>query len=473
MVVFTLIYHSDRLPMQLWDESRNANNALEIALHGHWLVPTYGGLRDHWNTKPPLLIWLIAALLKLGVAPLWALRLPAIAAALATLTLVWIVSRRALRDDLAAIFAGAFLVLSTLYIGVHATRTGDYDGLESLFVLGYALCLWRALGDPVRPAWLWSAGALIFAAVMTKGVAGVLPLPGCAAPLLRFPRRLLALVRDRRAWAAALATAALCLGYYATRELYDPGYLRAVADNELGGRFLVVQDEHVGGPFYYLQVLARGFQPGLWALPLALLTVFGRDPRRRDLALVTLGGAMSLLIVLSCSKTKLPWYVTPAIPLLSLTCALGASDALAWLRARSSRESAACVAIALGGCAVLAGLEVARDQDIAHARWADRDSRIFYGPVLTRLRAGGMTEPIVVFDQPGPPAAGPPPYNPIVAFYATLYAGRWRIQEQGYARAMPPGTLAVTCDRATLDQLRSRFGVAVTGRDGACALASY
>ena len=43
----------DSLPLLFWDESRAANNALEMVRSGHWLVPSYGGVPDHWQTKPP------------------------------------------------------------------------------------------------------------------------------------------------------------------------------------------------------------------------------------------------------------------------------------------------------------------------------------------------------------------------------------------------------------------------------------
>jgi hypothetical protein len=62
-------------PMELWDESRNANNAMEIAKHGGWTVPTFGHAPDHWNTRPPLLIWIVAALLRSGMEPMLAVRL--------------------------------------------------------------------------------------------------------------------------------------------------------------------------------------------------------------------------------------------------------------------------------------------------------------------------------------------------------------------------------------------------------------
>src|SRR5690348_12772200 len=71
-----LLFGYDADPLAAWDESRNANNAIEMVTSGNWLVLHYGGLPDHWNTKPPLLIWLIAGLMKAGAPPLLALRLP-------------------------------------------------------------------------------------------------------------------------------------------------------------------------------------------------------------------------------------------------------------------------------------------------------------------------------------------------------------------------------------------------------------
>ena len=84
-----LVLHYSSLPLQTWDEARNANNALEIARSGHWLVPSYEGIPDHWNTKPPLMIWQMSALMRLGLPPLLAVRLPTMLAALATVGAVW------------------------------------------------------------------------------------------------------------------------------------------------------------------------------------------------------------------------------------------------------------------------------------------------------------------------------------------------------------------------------------------------
>ena len=63
LLVAILIYspifgHLSRLPIRIWDESRLAINAYEMYRDGGCLVTTFEGKPDHWNTKPPLLIWL-------------------------------------------------------------------------------------------------------------------------------------------------------------------------------------------------------------------------------------------------------------------------------------------------------------------------------------------------------------------------------------------------------------------------------
>ena len=170
IVVALTVVSFDDVPMQTWDEARLANNALEIAHGGHWLIPTYGGVPDHWNTKPPLLIWAIAGLLRLGLPPLVALRLPSILATMATTALVWGVCRFALRDRWAAATAGFLLVTSTLYTGVHVGRTGDYDALESFFIAAYVLAFWRVFyGDgPVRTGWIAVCGGAVILATSVK-----------------------------------------------------------------------------------------------------------------------------------------------------------------------------------------------------------------------------------------------------------------------------------------------------------------
>src|SRR5258708_6290848 len=77
-----LFHHLGTRPLHVWDEARSAQNALEMGQSGDLLVTRFAGRPDHWNTKPPLQIWLQAALLKTRLQPEAAVRLPSALAAL-------------------------------------------------------------------------------------------------------------------------------------------------------------------------------------------------------------------------------------------------------------------------------------------------------------------------------------------------------------------------------------------------------
>ena len=449
-----LVWRADAVPLQLWDESRNANNALEMAQHGGWLTPTYGGVVDHWNTKPPLLIWAMVGWLRLGLPALTAVRLTSWLAAAATALTLWGVLRYAMKDRLAGLAAGALLFAAALYIGPHAARTGDYDALESAFVLGYALAVWRAL-EHGRAAWLLLAAALISLGVLTKGVAALLPAPGLCVYALSRPAPLIRLLKDGRTWVAAAVFGVLIGGYYASRELYDPGYLSAVAGNELGGRFLKVTENHRGPWYDYLRRLLASAEPCTALSGLALLTVFGRDTRRRRLALASALTAASLLGVLSASSSKMAWYATPAVPLLSLLGGLGLSDTLRLVRVRAPRwrrvAEAAAAAVLLGGAAF--GLWWNQSGASWRPAYAD-PAHLRYRELFDVLSARGGPSSVTVVDTGFPNDAGFAAYDPMLGFWAAQARRRGSdVRIVHAARGLAPGGWAASCDAAAIRAL--------------------
>lgn len=468
-----LIWRYDAWPLQLWDESRNANNALEIALHGHWLVPTFGGLPDHWNTKPPLLIWLMAAGMKLGLPPLLAIRLPSWIAAFSVLTMVWSALRFGLKDRTAAAIGGALLLASLAYVGAHAARTGDFDALESLFVTGYVLCGWRVFEDRRRLAWLAATAGFAVLAVLTKGVAGLLAAPGLLALALLRWRIALALVRDARVWAMAAAALGLCAGYYLLRERLDPGYLRAVLANEIGGRFSAVTENHKGAWYYYLQVLAGGFEPGLPLLVCVVATLRGGDAQRRGLALAGLLSGLSLLLVLSSAQSKLDWYVTPMIPLFALAAATGAADVLA-RAGRIAPRARLSMGIATGiGLAAALAATFMTIQTLRVTSHGDVDGPQFdYAQIFARIEAAHAPRAVIAVDGGFINAAGFKGYNPILKFYALRELRRGlRVEVHRLGDALPTGADLVTCDPDALEQIQDDYRLTIRLRERACVLA--
>src|ERR1700694_1044195 len=120
LLAFSFFTRLSALPVRIWDEARNANNALEMYLNDHWQIPFYEGRPDMWNTKPPLLIWLQVLDLHLFGINEVSIRLPSALAAVLTGLLLWWFVNRQLRKPWAGFLAGAVLATTHAYVFNHA-----------------------------------------------------------------------------------------------------------------------------------------------------------------------------------------------------------------------------------------------------------------------------------------------------------------------------------------------------------------
>jgi 4-amino-4-deoxy-L-arabinose transferase-like glycosyltransferase len=463
-----LVLRNTALPMQIWDESRNANNALEMSRAGYSLVTHFHGRPDHWSTKPPLLIWLMALCLRLGFPPLLAIRLPSILAAISSVLLVFFFCLICLRDRLAGLLAGLTLLAAPLFVGWHTGRTGDFDSLVVFFTLVYALAFWRYLESAGRSAspWLAITGLAVALNVLTKGVAGVLALPALLLYAM-VQRKLVNVLLDRRVWFTLHGIAVLCGGYYGLREHFDPGYLHAVWNNEFAGRYLAVNEDHAGGALYYFRVLATKFEPGFILLPLAVVPFLRSDGRRRSVTVLCILTAVVLLAVLTRSQTKIFWYLAPATPFLALAVGIGVSDSLAWFRAREQRLPArfayATVAIVFGATCLAAiyyyqiGVERKLEGTYMEGR---------YGPFLEQVRHSGLTQHLLLLDYGSREAVVDTRtgdfahYSPEADFFAKVEDARgMQVQVIAPDHDLPSGSWIATCDPRSTAWLASRYQV--------------
>lgn len=411
------------LPIQLWDESRIAVNALEMHLRGPSLITTYDFVPDLWNTKPPLLIWLIdAAMAVVGPSEL-AVRLPSYLAVVGTLVLAMGFVRRATGSPWPA--AAAALLLSTsLGYYEHGARTGDYDALLTFFTTAYLIRLYRAVHRVRATAVdLLATGALIAAALLTKSVAGLVPGVGFGLYLLicnRWRRPL------ESPWYALAVLAALTTGatFYLAREAAAPGFLAAVWGNDISGRFATALDQHAGPPWYYLSALGNALFPAL--VPLALLAPLalrGAPGKARQALVFSLSVAAGTLAVISLSSTKLPQYAIPALPFLAIAAAIAGHGTVRRIEAGGLKPASPLAARAVLA-AVLAAV-VGVGVQIRYTFIAERGflNQALYGELLGRLAAGGRNQVGIV--DPGVSAIGVPKgYAPQLRFYALLWAPR-------------------------------------------------
>jgi 4-amino-4-deoxy-L-arabinose transferase-like glycosyltransferase len=462
--------------VELWDESRYANNAIEMATHGHWLTPTYNGAVDHWNTKPPLLIWIIAALYKLGLPPMMALRLPSSLSALASVLVVFFFGRNALRRSFVGLVAALLMMSSAVYFGNHVAMNGDNDALLCLFSTLYALgffCFVEKIA-PYETTGIVLAAVGLSGAIFTKGIAGVLLLPGLLVYIL-VRRRFGAVVKDRRFWIAIGTIVFVTVLYYKGRDLIDPGYLKTVWNNELGGRYSKTNEGHGQRTIYYCIYLIRHFEPGALLTLLGIYSLFPHPALRNETscedrtdytrAAAIFCGVVALvfLAIISKSKTQIFYYCAPSIPFLSLFAALGLSDVLRRLTTNQSSNGRLPNATALLQSAVFILLvaitaielpatihqkdKVLRDQQYEY--------RYAIGDVAQARKQRGDSSPIVVIDY-GFMDIAFPHYAPIANYYVKEAAQRGLpITFTQTLQKYKPGTWILTCNQDVAKALLS------------------
>lgn len=310
----------DRTPLQQWDESRRAVNALEMIEQESWLVPYYKGKPDHMGTKPPLLPASIRISYSLFGVSEWSTRLPVALFATATVFLLWWFGIRVLKSHWTGLIAALILLTTKGYIHRHVAMTGDYDGILLFFTTLSSMAFFYAIHH-TKSRWQalswWIFAIALALGVMTKSVAGLLYTPALfiyALALGKVPKTL----KNPHALLSLLTGLLIVAGYYFTREYLDPGFLVEVSKKELGGRYLQTFEGHAQPWYYYLELFVDKFYPWYFVL----LPAFFFRSVRRPAIFFTLCAFVQLAVV-SYSQTKLSYYEAPIYPWLAIVAALG------------------------------------------------------------------------------------------------------------------------------------------------------
>lgn len=457
-----LLYRLGAAPVAIWDESRLANNAIEMAQHGLSLVTTYDGLPDHWNTKPPLLIWLMALSIRALGASEWALRLPSVLAAFATANLLYWFCALHLRRPFAGFAAVLVLLATPGYVIAHGARAGDYDALLTLWTTGYLLAgyLFVHAARARQALWLSLCTACIVLAFMTKTVQGLIFLPvlvGYAVLRGRLP----ALLRMRAFYVSVALIAAACVGYYVLREQADPGYFAAARANDLGGRYGTVIEHH-DGPFYWYLGKLPLFP---WMLPAIACgwTLLRRGVgEERETARLIGAAALFYLLVISSASTKLAWYAAPLAPWMALLVGM------AFARLRATPRN-----LAVSGAAALACV-VALNIGLVERAVAKVDGEIDgYSLMLRDSAVANADLRHLVIVHPGyENGHGDPFYVAPTLFYVTALraAGNEVVIQPASAKIGAGASTLLACGAQLIDKVKSEVVLEAIARRGECGL---
>jgi 4-amino-4-deoxy-L-arabinose transferase-like glycosyltransferase len=312
----------DTLPIRIWDEARLAINAYEMFNNNNFIVTYFMGEPDMWNTKPPLLIWTQVFFMKIiGVNEL-AIRLPSAFSAFFTCIALLIFSTKYLKTPWIGLLAAFVLITSNGYIEIHASRTGDYDTMLTLFTTLSGL-LFFSYCETKNTKHLYLFFLFTAMAVLTKSVTGLMFLPAILLYSV-IQKQLLPLFKNKHFYLGVLSFLVLVVGYYVLRETYNPGYISAVYDNELGGRYLEVNDGHNQGFWFYYDNFIN-YQLSLWFLLIPIGLVIGfviNNKKINRLTLFTSLMVFTFFMAISTAKTKLDWYNVSLYPYLAIIIAI-------------------------------------------------------------------------------------------------------------------------------------------------------
>jgi 4-amino-4-deoxy-L-arabinose transferase-like glycosyltransferase len=318
------------------DEAVYGRQAIEMAAGGNWLTPTYLG--RYALNKPPLFQWLTAACIRVMGVSAWSLRVPSlVSAALAAVLLlafVW-------RTEPLPIAVCAVVLLGSSHLFYVFARLAMTDMLLCLWVTAAMVALSR---DPAmeRDATVWGFGVATGAALLTKGIAGALPLLALAIYRALAPRG--TGPRSARMLAAAGIAVVVAMPW----QLYQ----LAVHPRWFAVEYILQQHLAVGvlaPPQYsnenHLLFYARrlfAMDPVLTMLSAAGLVAAMRKWRESGVALAW---AAAMIVGLVAFRYRSNYYLLPLLPVMA---ALAARSVSVLPRHASAITLAALVAIAGG-----------------------------------------------------------------------------------------------------------------------------
>jgi 4-amino-4-deoxy-L-arabinose transferase-like glycosyltransferase len=326
------------------DDAVYGREAIEMATGGTWLTPTYLG--RYALNKPPMLQWLTAASLRLFGISAWSLRVPSLVSAAIAVALLFAFVWRG-QSLLAAACAVVLLASSHLfYVFSRLTMT---DMMICLWMTAAMVTLAR---DPTigRSATLWSFGVLTGAAVLTKGIAGVLPILALIIYYALSPRD--ARPRPARMLAAAGIAVLVAMPWHLYQLAVHPRWFTVeyILQQHLAVGVMAPQqysdENHL--MFYAKRVFAM--DPVLTLLAVAGLLLALRDWRRNR---VTLAWAAAIIVGLFLFRYRSNYYLLPLLPALAAL----ATRAVSVLPRRGP-------ALTLAALMVVAGVKVASPSSV-------------------------------------------------------------------------------------------------------------
>ncbi len=318
----TIFNHLSSNPIREFDEARMGISAYEMLQTKNPVVVNFLGEPVLWNTKPPLVICIEALSTRIFGLGEFAIRFPS-ALALFFTGIILILFGVKLRKTFFGFLSSLLLLCSWDLVFWHCGRTADYDAFLLLFNTTYILCFWLYIQNNGQKKYLLLFFIFLTLAALTKDIAGFVSLPVLIVYAF-VKKQVLPILKEKYFWAGFLIFIVFFGGFLVTREIMAPGYLKAMWQNDVFGRYTQALEHSSSSPlFYFSRFYKHTFKYLFIFIPFAfLLNIFNKEKQARDLNYFAFGVFAFIFLVLAFSKTKLYWYAYPAVPMLCIILAL-------------------------------------------------------------------------------------------------------------------------------------------------------
>jgi 4-amino-4-deoxy-L-arabinose transferase-like glycosyltransferase len=309
VVLIAMAIHLGGYPLFDADEGRNGEVGREMAVTNDYVMPRLDGLP--YLDKPVIYFAAEAVAMEILGPTEVAARLPAFLFTLATAALVAWFARRLWGSDAAWVAAIALL---TMPLALAFSRTVIFDSALSFFIVAAIIAFWFAIEERRRGATI-VAWAAIGLGVLTKGpVAMALPLL-VAIPyaIKRKNGRALFSIAGLIAFVIVIAPWVWAI----SRAI--PDFLHYVLVTETAERLATGALKRTGPPWYFFPYLIGG------AMPWSIVAIGGwralRERWRDNDTFYLLLWIVVPFIFFSLSQSKRPQYILPLLPAIALLVA--------------------------------------------------------------------------------------------------------------------------------------------------------
>ena len=302
-------------PLQVPDEARYSEIPREMVATGDYVTPRLNGVK--YFEKPVLFYWLQASSIKLFGFNEWSLRMWTALLALVGCVLTYQLARR-LYDRPTGLASTVVLASSLLYFLMGHTIT--LDMAVSVFVTGMLASFLLAIRSPLpsKQRFAWSMGCYAFAAaaVLTKGLMGLL-VPGAVMFLWLCLTWQWGVLRHIYFWPGTLLFFALTLPWHVLVQLKTPEFFQFYIIEQQFLRYLTDYASRYKPFWFFIPITLIGLFPWTVFLPQALRKAW-QERKAEPAVLFLLVWAGFIFLFFSLSKSKLVPYILPIFPALAI-----------------------------------------------------------------------------------------------------------------------------------------------------------